>query len=86
MLTPIGGPAAWRGEERLNSPAWRSALTSEAIAALGRATKAARGVDCLGFGTAAFPVPELAPLFAWIAEQLERGPGVVRLSGVPASR
>jgi len=86
MMTPIEGPAAWRGEDLLNSPAWRRALTAVEIAALERAASSGRGAPCPGFGKAAFPVPELAPLFAWMAEQLERGPGVVRLTGLPASR
>jgi hypothetical protein len=83
MMTPIEGPAAWRGEDLLNSPAWRRALTAVEVAALERAASSARGAPCPGFGKAAFPVPELAPLFAWMAEQLERGPGVVRLTGLP---
>ena len=72
MLTPIEGKAAWRGDDLLHSPAWRRVLTAAELAALERATAAARGVRCPGFGKAEFPVPELAALFAWMAEQLER--------------
>ena len=86
ILEPIDSPAAWRGEALLRSPAWRRALTAAELAALQRATASARDAKCPGFGRAAFSVPELAPLFAWMAEQLERGPGVVRLIGVPADR
>ena len=83
---PIDSPAAWRGEELAASPAWRRALTVAEIAALERATAGARGAPLPGFGAAAFPVPELEPLFGWMIEQLERGPGVVRLTGLPAAR
>jgi hypothetical protein len=86
MLTPIDGPAAWRGDEMLHLPAWRRALSATELAALHRATRAARDVSCPGFGKVAFHIPELAPLFAWMAEQLEHGPGVVRLTGVPVER
>jgi len=86
MLTPIEGPAGWRGDALLHSPAWRRALTAAELAALERATATARDVPCPGFGKSEFLVPELAPLFAWMAEQLEHGPGVVRLTGVPADR
>jgi hypothetical protein len=82
---PIDSPAAWRGDELAASPAWRRALTVAEIAALERATAGARGAPLPGFGAAAFPVPELEPLFAWMIEQLERGPGVVRLTGLPAA-
>jgi hypothetical protein len=83
---PIEGPAAWYGQDLEQSPTWRRRLTAAEIAALERATEAARAAPLPGFRKEAFPVPELAPLFAWMVEQLERRPGVVRLSGVPAGR
>jgi hypothetical protein len=86
LLAPIDAPAAWHGAALAESDAWRRQLTETEIAALERATEVARDATCPGFGSAAFPVPELAPLFAWMARQLEHGPGVVRLSGLPVSR
>jgi Taurine catabolism dioxygenase TauD, TfdA family len=86
ILTPIEGPSAWRGADLEASEAWRRRLTDTEIAALTRAAEAARDVGCPGFGAAAFPVPELDPLLHWMAEQLEHGPGVVRISGVPVER
>jgi Taurine catabolism dioxygenase TauD, TfdA family len=85
-LTPIETTAAWRGADLEASDAWRRRLTGAEIAALERATDAASSAPCPGFGPASFPVPELAPLFAWMAQQLEHGPGIVRLSGLPIER
>jgi Taurine catabolism dioxygenase TauD, TfdA family len=85
-LAPIDTASAWRGADLEASYAWRRRLTGAEIAALERATDAASSAPCPGFGPAAFPVPELAPLFAWMAQQLEHGPGVVRLSGLPIDR
>jgi hypothetical protein len=85
VFEPIDSPAAWRGDELLASPAWRRVLTDDEIAALQRATIGAHDAPSPGFGKSDFAVPELAPLFAWMVEQLERGPGVVRLSGLPAA-
>jgi hypothetical protein len=84
----IDGPAAWRGSGLAGDPSWRRTLTAEEVAALERAAGAAeaRGVAPTGFGAAEFPVPELEPLFTWLAGQLENGPGVARLSGVPVDR
>ena len=84
----IDGPAAWRGSGLAGDPLWRRTLTAEEVAALERAAGAAeaRGVAPTGFGAAEFPVPELEPLFTWLAGQLENGPGVARLSGVPVDR
>lgn len=79
----INSPAAWRGAELEASGAWRRALSPREIAALERATHSARDLPFQGLPATAFPVPELTPLFAWMAEQLEDGPGVVRLSGLP---
>ncbi len=85
-LSPIDSPAAWRGEDLARSDAWRRVLTPTEIAALERAADQARTAPFPGFGRAAFPVPELAPLYAWMEQQLEHGPGVVRLSGLPTDR
>ncbi|MEJ1978194.1 MAG: TauD/TfdA family dioxygenase [Acetobacteraceae bacterium] len=85
-LAPIDSPAAWRGEDLARSDAWRRALTPAEISALERATAQVRALPCPGFGPDAFVVPELAELFTWMAQQLEHGPGVVRVSGVPAGR
>ncbi len=85
-LTPIEGPAAWRGPDLSASGAWRRRLNDAEITALERAAEASRSTPCPGFPASAFPAPELAPLLAWMANQLERGPGVVRLSGVPVER
>ena len=87
-LQPIEGPSAWRGAELAGDSSWRRMLTAGEVAALERAAAAAaaRGVAATGFGAAQFAVPELAPLFAWLADQLEHGPGVARVSGVPVDR
>jgi Taurine catabolism dioxygenase TauD, TfdA family len=84
-LELIDGPAAWRGTELARDTGWRRTLTGDEAAALERAADAAaaRGVPPTGFAAAEFAVPELRPLLAWLAGQLEHGPGVARLSGVP---
>jgi hypothetical protein len=86
ILAPIDSPAAWRGPDLETSDAWRRRLTETEIAALIRAADETRDIVCPGFGADRFSVPELGPLFAWMARQLEHGPGVVRLSGVPVER
>jgi len=87
-LQPIEGPVAWRGAELARDPSWRRTLTGEETAALERAAAAAeaRGLGPTGFGPAEFRVPELRPLFSWLAGRLENGPGVARVSGVPVER
>jgi hypothetical protein len=82
----LDSSAAWRGNELAESEAWRRRLTAREIAALERATLETRDVTCPGFGPKSFAVPELRPLFAWMAHQLERGPGVVRLTGLPVGK
>ncbi|HVH81260.1 MAG TPA: taurine catabolism dioxygenase TauD, partial [Stellaceae bacterium] len=84
----IEGPAAWRGSELAADPSWRRTLTAEEVAALQRAAAAAeaRGIALTGFPAHEFPVPELTPLFAWLAGQLENGPGVARVCGMPVDR
>src|SRR5215207_4945512 len=87
-LQPIEGPVAWRGAELARDPSWRRTLTAEETAALERAAAAAeaRGLGPTGFAPAEFRVPELRPLFSWLADRLESGPGVARVSGMPVDR
>jgi hypothetical protein len=84
----IEGPSAWRGAELTADPSWRRTLTADQVTALERAADAAaaRGVAETGFSASEFSVPKLEPIFAWLAGQLEKGPGVARLSGVPVER
>jgi hypothetical protein len=83
--TLIDGPAAWRGSDLAAVTSWRRTLTAAEVAALEQAATAAeaRGIPPTGFAATEFAVPELAPLFTWLADQLERGPGVARVSGIP---
>ncbi|MGD9617035.1 MAG: TauD/TfdA family dioxygenase [Alphaproteobacteria bacterium] len=87
-LQPIEGPAAWRGAELLRDPSWRRTLTNDETAILERVAAAAeaRGIAPTGFGPTEFPLEELRPLLSWLADRLENGPGMARLSGVPVDR
>ena len=85
-MEPIRGPSAWKGAELAASEAWRRRLTAAEIAALLRAADETRAVPCPGFGPRAFAIPELMPLLTWMVDELEHGPGVVRLSGLPVHR
>lgn len=87
-LAPIGGRAAWRGEDLSRSRFWPYRLAAAEIAALDQALAAvkARGLAPPGFGAEAFPIPGLAPLLAAMLEELDAGTGVVRLSGLPVER
>lgn len=86
LLAPIETKAAWRGPGLEASDAWGRHLTAVEISALERAAETVGNHPCPGFGPAAFSVPELKPLFAWMAEQLENGPGAVRVAGLPVER
>jgi hypothetical protein len=87
-LTPIGGRVAWRGAELAESPYWGRRFTAEEIAALDAALAAisARGLAPPRIAAADFAIPALQPLLRGVAEELESGTGVVRLSGLPVER
>ncbi len=85
MLSPIGGPPAWRGRELANRGFWpRKFLGLELDAldeALARATTAPPALRAREFD-----IPALRPLLDTLARELETGAGVVRLSGLPVGR
>jgi len=87
-LQPIEGPAAWSGADLVGDPSWRRTLTSAEVSALEGAAEVAkaRGVAPTGFAAPVFPVPQLQPLLSWLADRLERGPGIARVSGIPVDR
>ena len=84
-ITPIGGRAAWRGDELARSGAWIRRLAPAHVAALDAAIA---GVSRAGLAPTAirrddFPLPGWDPLIADLHDELERGLGVVRLRGLP---
>ncbi len=85
-LAPIETKATWKGAELAASPAWQRVLTQTEIDALLRTAKASRHLPLFGFGPTAFPLPDLKPLFAWMADQLENGPGALRIAGLPVDQ
>lgn len=87
-IAPIGGPAAWRGAELAARGFWPRRLTAAEIAGLDAALAAvkAAGRQVPAIAKEHFAIPALAPLLADLTEELERGAGVVRVSGLPVER
>lgn len=87
-LSPIGGPAAWRGKEILARGFWPRRLTAAEIEALDNAMAMAmaRGKLPPKQLPQDFPIEALRPLLAEVNEELENGAGAVRLSGLPVDR
>lgn len=87
-LKPIGGRAAWTRDDLAADPSWIRELDDAALAELDAAAAALRAADRAPprFGAADFPLPNLARLLAEVAEELEHGRGLVRLSRIPVER
>ncbi|MDB5383612.1 MAG: Taurine catabolism dioxygenase TauD, TfdA family [Rhodospirillales bacterium] len=86
MSEIIGGRAAWRGDEVTRSALWGRKFSEAEIAALDAALAGARGIDPPRLSAAQFAIPTLRPLLDAMAEELEQGTGIVRLSGLPTGR
>lgn len=88
-IAPIGGAAAWRGGDELAARGfWPRRLTATEVAALDAALAGvkAAGRQVPAIAKQHFAIPALAPLLAALTEELERGAGVVRVSGLPVDR
>src|SRR5512143_51462 len=82
---PVGGPAAWRGDDLARRRDWIVTLDAEAIAELARARDAVRAKG-LGVGTMRredFPLPRLASAIATWARELTHGRGFLVVRGLP---
>lgn len=85
---PVGGVAAWRGDELARSEAWRERLDATQVAELRRAVDVARatGRPTRELTADDFPIPSLqAPLERWRRE-LRDGRGFVLISGFPVEQ
>ncbi len=83
--TPVGGPAAWRGDAARRRTDWMVALDADAIAELDRARQAARarGVALAAMRREDFPLPSLEAAIAGWARELTHGRGFVLVRGLP---
>jgi Taurine catabolism dioxygenase TauD, TfdA family len=88
QLSEIGGPAAWRGDQLAARGFWPRRLSPAEIDAVDAALQAAKaaGLAPPRLRAEGFPAGALGPLLAEVAEELEHGAGVVRLSGLPVER
>jgi hypothetical protein len=85
-LSPIGGRAAWTGAELARDPSWIMALPAGAQAEIEAALAGLGERAPPQFRAAHFPLPRTAPFLAEVAKELESGRGLVRLTGLDASR
>lgn len=88
ILRPIGGPAAWQGATLLAERDWIRPLGSGAAAEIDGALAqvARRGLDWRDLSKQDFPLPTLSDTLADVADELENGRGVVKLTGFPIER
>jgi len=86
---PLGGPAAWRGEELARHPErWTELLRADEVAELEEAARSAqsRGLPLGHVGRGDFPLPGLGPRIRGWADELLRGRGFLRVRGLPVER
>jgi Taurine catabolism dioxygenase TauD, TfdA family len=85
---PLSGHAVWRGDEIKNSKRWIRDLPASAAAELDTALAAVKqkGLDWSQITRQDFPLSSLDDLLADIADELERGTGIMKLRGFPVER
>jgi hypothetical protein len=83
VLSPIGGAAAWTGKTLGD---WAVALTTAEIAEIEAALAGLGDRDIPGIAAAHFPLPCTAPRLRALAEDVESGAGLVRLTGLDPAR
>lgn len=84
-ISPIGGAAAWRGQQLAHRGFWPRKFLGLELDALDQALRAATAAPP-HLRAQGFSIPALKPLLDTLARELETGAGVVRLSGLPVGR
>jgi hypothetical protein len=85
-ITPIGGRAAWTGADLAADTSWVMALPAGAVAEVEAALGGLGARDVPNFDAGRFPLPRTAPFLREVAEELESGRGLVRLTGLDPAR
>jgi hypothetical protein len=85
-VSAIGGRSAWTGAELAADPSWVMALPDGAVAEIEAALAGLGGRAPPRFGGADFRLPRTAPFLRAVAEELEHGRGLVRLTGLDPAR
>jgi hypothetical protein len=85
---PIGGPAAWRGDDWADAEPWRWRLDPSALAEIEAALEVARATDkpLAALTAGDFPLPRLSAAIAEWREVLADGRGFQVVSGLPVER
>src|SRR6267142_410747 len=85
---PLTGPAVWQGEDIKNSRRWIRDLPAAAVAEFDAALAAVnkKGLAWAQITRADFPLSSLDSLLDDIANELERGSGIMKLRGFPVDR
>jgi hypothetical protein len=84
----ITGANAWHGAALARSGGWHRRLSAEAVGEIDRALAEVRrrGIPWPEITRKDFPLGSLATELAEIGRELEEGPGIVKLSGLPVER
>lgn len=84
-IHPIGGPAAWRGQTLLDDTRWVRPLDGADLTEIDSALAHVRlrGCDWSEITREDFPLDGLANTLSSVANELENGQGVVKLTGIP---
>jgi hypothetical protein len=85
---PLAGPSVWHGTEMAACEDWHYRIDDAGIAELEAATERAlaKGIEWRDLSRRDFELPTLSLLLDQVADALERGPGLARLTGLEPSR
>jgi len=88
VIQRLGGPAAWKGANLLTQRDWIRPLGGMAVEELDAALQSVHvhNLDWPALTPETFPLPTLSRAMADVAEELENGRGVVKLTGFPVDR
>ena len=83
---PIGGPAAWRGQQLFQTQQWPVHLTAADLDELATAASSTAAIPLADLSCDNFELPQLAAKLANLQTELEEGCGVILIKGFDVGR
>jgi hypothetical protein len=85
-LSFLQGACVWKGAEMVDHPRWIKTFPGVVLEQIDAAVRKTDGLEWRAINRQNFPLPDAAPFFDDVREELENGSGMVKMKGLDVGR